>query len=232
MNNRELAWSILTAPQAAFMELRERPRFLVLLALTLAGTAAILAWYYLFVDFPWLTEHMLNANERMRQMSDAQRAKAAAVMSKTVLLWSSIIGGVIAILVFRLLEAGYYSLAGKITNVQYSFRHWFALSWWTSLPHLLGLVVMAVFLLLTDSNQVGSEELQLLSLNELFFHRPQGEPGSALLSNLTLLHPWAWVLTVIGIRAWSGRSLLFSLLFALLPIVLIYGGWALIAFKP
>jgi hypothetical protein len=231
MNNMELAWLILTSPRVAFMELRERPRFLFPMVLTLASTVAVLVWYYLFVDFPWLAEHMLSANERLQQMPEAQRTKAMAMMSKPVLMGSSIIGGVVAIMVFRVLEAGYYSLAGKITNVQYSFRHWFALSWWTSLPHLLGVVVMAGFLLLASSNQIGNEELQLLSLNELFFHRSMQEPGFTLLSNLTILHPWAWLLTVIGIRAWSGRSLLFSALFALTPIVLIYGGWALIALR-
>lgn len=232
MTNVELAWSILTAPRVAFMELRERPRFLLPLVLMLAGTVAILAWYYLFVDFPWLTEHMLSANEGVRQMSEAQRSQAAAMMSKPVIMWSSMIAGPLAILVFRLLEAAYYSLAGKITNVQYSFRHWFALSWWTGLPHLFALVVMAVFLLLASSNQVSNEELQLLSLNELFLHRTAQDPGFTLLSSLTILHPWTWVLTVIGVRAWSGRSLLFSAVFALVPIVVIYGAWALIAFRP
>lgn len=231
MNSMELALTTLTAPRAAFQEVRERPRFWLPLTLTLAGTVAVLFWYYSFVDFAWLADHLMNSNARLRQLPEAQRERAMASMSRTGLMVSAMVAAPLIIMVIRLIEAGYYSLAGKIANVQYSFRQWLALSWWTSLPHVLGIVAMAAFLLLSESNQIGSEELQVLSLNELFFHRGLGEPGVALLSGLTLLHPWAWALSVIGVRTWSGRSLAFSALFALAPTLAIYGIWALFAFR-
>ena len=231
MNSMELAWATLSTPSAAFKELRERPRFALPLALTLIGTMIVLAWYYSFVDFEWLRDHLLNANQRMRQMSEQQRERAMAGMSRTVILWSSVIGAAVFTLVIHLISAAYYSLAGKITNVQYTFKHWFSLSCWLALPHLFGIVSMVLFLLFADTHQIGSEELQLLSLNELFFHRKIGEPGFALLSNLTLLHPWAWALGVLAIRLWSGRSWPFSALFALLPAIVLYGVWIVLAFR-
>lgn len=231
MNSMELAAMVLTAPRAAFQEVRERPRFWLPLTLMLGGTVVLLFWYYSIVDFAWLTDHLMNSNERVRQMPDAQRERAMASMSRTGLMLSAVIAAPLILMLIRLIEAGYYSLAGKITNVQYSFRQWFALSWWTSLPHVLGILAMAAFLLLSDTNQIGSEELQVLSLNELFFHRGLGEPGVSLLSSLTLLHPWAWALSVLGVQAWSGRSLAFSAVFALAPTALIYGIWALLAFR-
>ena len=231
MSSMELASMTLTAPRAAFQQLRERPTFWFPLTLTLAGTVAVLYWYYSFVDFAWLADHLMNSDARLRQMPEDQRERAMASMSRTGLMVSAMVAAPVIIVVIRLIEAAYYSLAGKIVNVQYSFRQWFALSWWTSLPHVLGIVTMAAFLLLSDSNQIGSEELQVLSLNELFFHRGLGEPGVALLSSLTLLHPWAWALSVLGVQTWSGRSLAFSALFALAPTVAIYGIWALFAFR-
>ena len=231
MNSMELASMTLTAPRAAFQELRERPRFWLPLTLTLGGTVALLFWYFSIVDFAWLTDHLMNSNARLRQMPEAQREQAMASMSRTGLMLSAVVAAPLIIMVLRLVEAGYYSLAGKIVNVQYSFRQWFALSWWTSLPHVLGIAAMAAFLLLSDSNQIGSEELQVLSLNELFFHRGLDEPGVSLLSSLTLLHPWAWALSVLGVQTWSGRSLAFSAAFALAPTLVIYGIWALLAFR-
>jgi hypothetical protein len=35
----------------------------------------------------------------------------------------------------------------------------------------------------------------------------------------------------VGVRTWSGRSWLFSCIFALLPYVLIYGIWAFISLR-
>jgi hypothetical protein len=125
----------------------------------------------------------------------------------------------------------YLTLAGNIFNVRLKFQQWFALSCWTALPHLIGVVAMAAYLLTAQSNQIGNDELSVLSLNELFFNKSVTDKGFAFLSSLTLLHPWAWWLTVVGVRAWSGRSWLFSSVFALTPIVLIYGGWALWAFR-
>jgi len=231
MKNMELAWATLTSPTAAFAELRERPRALLPLLLILLGTVIVVAWYYASVDFPWLVEHLLDADPRTRNMPPAARAKAMGVMRLPILMGSSVIGAALVVMLMRGAEAAYFSLAGKITNVQYSFRHWFALTCWTALPHFFGILVMAGFLLLSPTNQIGTEELQLLSLNELFFHRTMGQPGYALLSNLTLLSPWVWTLTVIGVRTWSGRSWLFSTFFALLPQILIYGIWAAFALR-
>lgn len=231
MNNIELAWSVLSTPRAAFAELQERPRFWFPLLLTLAATVAVLVWYYAIVDLPWLAEHLMSGNEQLQRMPEAQRERAMAAMTRPMLMGSSVIGAVVIITVVRFVEAGYYSLAGKITNLQYSYRQWLALSCWSSLPYLLGVLVMAGYLIAAPSKQIGNEELQLLSFNELFFHRSVGEPGFALLSNLTLLHPWSWFLTVLGVRLWSGRSVQFSSLFALVPIAVVYGVWALIAFR-
>jgi hypothetical protein len=85
--------------------------------------------------------------------------------------------------------------------------------------------------LTATSNQVAYEEVSVLSLNELFFNKSVTDKGFTLLSSLTLIHPWAWWLTVVGVRVWSGRSWQFSSVFALAPIVLVYGGWALWAFR-
>ena len=231
MKDLALAWAMLTAPTAAFNELRERPRSLLPLLLILVGTVGVLAWYYAMVDIDWLADRLMDATPRTRNLPEAERTKAMAVMNRPFLMGSSVIGAAIVLLLMRVGEAAYFSLAGKITNVQYSFRHWFALACWTAIPQFLTVLLMVGYLLLSPTNQISNEELQLLSLNELFFHRTMGEPGYALLSNLTLLTPWVWLLTVIGVRIWSGRSWVFSTVFALLPEALIYGIWSIFVLR-
>jgi hypothetical protein len=167
----------------------------------------------------------------MGQMTDQQREQAGKFMSANFLMWSSVISIVITIPIMRALEAMYLTLAGNVANVRYKFEQWFAMSCWTGLPHVIGTAGMAVYLLTAGTNQISNEELSLLSLNELFFHKSMNERGFALLSSLTVIHPWVWWLSVLGVRVWSGKSWLFSSLFALTPIVIMYGGWAAWAFK-
>jgi hypothetical protein len=227
----ELASALVTAPTKAFENLKEKPRFLFPLLVILLSTVAVLFWYYRIVDFDWLTDRMLSANPQMGKMSEQERAAATRMMSPGIIMWSSLISVVVFLVVARVVETLYYLLAGNVANVRHTFAQWFSLSCWTSLPHVIGTISMAVFLLTSGSSQISNEELNLLSLNELLFHVPVGGKGYVLLSSLTLLHPWVWWLTVLGVRVWTGRSWLFSSLFALTPIVLLYGGWALWAFK-
>jgi hypothetical protein len=111
--------------------------------------------------------------------------------------------------------------------VQKSFLHWFSLLSWSNIPVLAG-TIAAMALLATQSGpvQINPSELQMLSLNELFFHLGPSEPGYALFSALSLLSLWTWALAIIGVRTWSDRSWIFSAVFVLLPFVLIYGAWA------
>ncbi len=174
-------------------------------------------------------EHILSGTRGAAQMSEEQRAKAVEAASRSFMLGSSVIGAGVVIVARILLEALYYSLAGKVTNVERSFRHWLALAAWTAWPALLGVLASAAVLLAADTNQLGLNDLAVLSLNELFFHVPMGDKGNTLLTTLTLLHPWMWWLSALGVRIWTGRSWVFSVIFALLPVALGYGIWAAIS---
>ena len=229
MKNTEIAWAVLISPSSAFAELQERPRFWFPLLAIILSVVALIAWYYSVVDIQWLMEQMLSSNPRAAQMTEAQRTQAIEHTSRAMMLGSSVIGGAVVVAAIKLLEALYYSLAGKVTNVERSFRHWLALASWTSLPSLLGVAASAVLLLAADTNQIGNGELATLSLNELFFHIPLGGKGNTLLTTLTILHPWMWWLTALGVRVWTGRSWTFSTLFALLPVLVGYGTWAAIS---
>jgi hypothetical protein len=149
-----------------------------------------------------------------------------------MLLASGVIGTAIGLPMVLAVQAAYCMLAGKITNVQKSFLHWFSLLSWSNIPVLAG-AVAGMALLATQSNpvQISPSELQMLSLNELFFHLGPSEPGYSLFSALSLLNLWTWGLAIFGVRAWSNRSWTFSAVFVLLPFVVMYGAWAFFALK-
>lgn len=229
MKNTELAWAILVDPRTCFAALRERPRLWFPLLVTMASSAVVVFWYFSIVDFAWLREQMMSGNPRLEELSEAEKAQSDAMLTRNVLMGTSLAGVVIGIPLMRLLESLYYLLAGKLANVQQPFRSRFSLACWTGFPLLLTVLAMAAALLIQENGQVTLEGLQLLSLNELLFRVPAGSRWHSLLSSLTILHPWVWWLTVVGVRVWSGRSWMFSSLFALSPVALVYGAWALFA---
>jgi hypothetical protein len=231
MNNLALAAAMATAPSTAFAELREKPRFWFPLILVIVTTAAVVCWYYSIVDIEWLKDTVFANTDRLRKLPEADRAKALAVIGRNTMRWGSVIGASIGMPIFLTLQALYLLVAAKVTKLPQGFQHWFAFSCWTALPLVLGAVVAAILLAISPNAQISPGALQPLSLNELLMHRPQGSPGQTLFDSIGIPGILAWVLAIIGVHTWSGRSWLFSCVFILLPVVVMYGIWAAVAFR-
>jgi hypothetical protein len=232
MNDTALAWNLVTAPSTTFSELRERPRFWFPLVLLTVASAALTFWYYNVVDIPWLRDLMISGNERLANMPAEARARMSAAMSRNGMLIGSVVSNLVILPAVYALQAVYYLVAGKVAGISLSFKHWFTMATWSSLPALIAILAGAAYLSTESSPlQVGPTQLQVLSLNELFFHIPMSGRGATLLGSLTLITPWAWALSTICVRTWTHRSWLSSATFALLPSVVVYGCWAVIAFK-
>ena len=231
MNNLALAAALATAPSSAFAELRERPRFWFPLLLLVLTTVGMCYWYYSVVDIEWFKDAMFSNNPDIQKLPEDQRAARMAMVGRNTLLWGSMVGAIFAMPIFFLLEALYLLLAAKVTKLPQGFKHWFSLSCWCSLPMLLGTVVAAILLLLSENAQVSPSVLQPLSLNELLLHRPIGSPGHSLFESLSIPTLLSFVLMMIGIRVWSQRSWAFSATVTLLPWVVIYAVWAFLAFR-
>lgn len=231
MNDLILAGKVLVSPGEAAVEIREHPRFFFPIMLIVAATVAQLFWYYNVVDIEWLKDHMLGANERINAMTPEARERMFANMTRPTMMWSGIIATAVALPLVFALVAAYYLLAGKVTNVQASFRQWFALSAWSGLPALIALLAGAAVLIAKGANaQLGPSDLQVSSLNELFFGRTPGEAGYQLLMSLNLFSFWSWSIAIVAVQRWSNRGWGFSAMFVLLPIIVIYGTWALVTF--
>lgn len=231
MNDVALSVALATAPSSAFEELRARPRFWFPLLILVASTVGLAWWYYSIVDVEWFKDMMFSNNPAIQALPEADRAARLSMVTRGTMLWSSVIGGALALPIAFLISSLYLLLAAKVARLPQGFKHWYAFSCWSSLPMLLGTVVAAIFLLMSDNGQINPSMLQPLSLNELVLHRPMGSPGHGLFESLNLSSLWSWILMIIGVRVWSQRSWTFSSLFILLPAVVVYGVWAFIAFR-
>ena len=109
--------------------------------------------------------------------------------------------------------------------MQRSYKQWFALANWTSLPGVLA-VLPAIPLLLTSksvADRMPPPRSRRCRSTSCSFTAPWVSPGYQLFTNLNLIQIFTVFLVVLGIKMWSGRSWLFALVYALLPVVVIGG---------
>lgn len=233
MNNAALSVALATAPSSAFEELRQRPKFWFPLLLLVISTTAVAYWYYSVVDIDWFKDIMFGNNADIQKLPEAERAAATGMVTRTTLLWGSVVGIVFAMPIVYLLWALYWMLGAKVTRFPQGlgFKHWFAFTCWTSLPGLLSIVIAAIYLLMSDTPQLSPSVMQPLSLNELLLHRPMGSPGHALFETLSIPLVLSTILVIIGVRTWSQRSWSFSVIYSLVPAFVLYGVWAFFAFR-
>ncbi|MGZ8291187.1 MAG: YIP1 family protein, partial [Telluria sp.] len=205
-----------------FASIRERSHTWLPLLAVMIGTALMFYWYFQTVDSAWLMNHTLASQP---DLTEAQREAAQSMMSPSTMGWMSIGGVLVGTPLVYAVYALYYLLAGKFLGSDISFGKWFALTAWISLPRLLVLPLMAMQIM-TSGGQVPMEDLTMTSLNFLVFHLPMSHPWAGLLSNIDLTLVWTVVLSVIGLRVWTNRSLATCITVTLLPLVVIYGLWA------
>lgn len=213
-------------PVKAMQAVRERSMIWLPLLLMTVGIAAMMAWYYQMVDFPWLQDQMLAASGQ----TDPKALEAArGFMSRGFMSSIGLISVLIGIPVMLLLISVYYLLAAKVISNDIGFGKWFAFSTWTAVPTLLAIPLMAVQILMSSNGQLAPEALNPLTLNMLVFHLPATSPWAGLLNAINVTSLWATVVAIIGYKVWTEKSTATSAFVVLLPQVVIYAGWAVIA---
>jgi hypothetical protein len=214
---------ILTAPAAAFARLKQDPTFWAPLLLLMVMTIATTCGYLLLNNEGFVRDQMIEQASNFREMTKEQRAQVEKSVETVSLTTQAIVSSVaIAIIVPIVLtiSATYLSLVSKFGSAQLSFRHWFALACWNTVPTFFSNLA-AILVLLTDANhQVPQGDLQVLGL----VHLLNLNIHSQTLEQFGLMQIWGLVLGVIGYRQWTGTSWLNASLIALAPTVVIYGG--------
>lgn len=233
MTNLGIAQALAFEPRKAFAEIAERPRYWFPLLVLLVATLGTSLWYLSIVDMGWLIDQQLHQSALASNLTEDQIAQQVQAAQGRRGLQMGISGVAILFLVpvIMLIFALYNFLVGKMVGFERSFRHWFSFVTWTALPGALAVIPAAILLSTTESTQIPQQALKTLSLNALFFHRAAGEPGFSVLSNFDLFALASLVLSLVGVKVWSGRSWLFAGLFVGIPWVLIYGPWAYFSFR-
>ena len=217
---------IVASPGKALDEIKHHTAWLwwpLLINMLLA--AGLFIYFYGWVDFPWLVE------ETIRQMPAENRAEGAeairSFMQPGTSTWTSVIAVVIVSFIIYTLQATYLHLVNKLTSgADIGFGSWFSFAAWTSFVGVFGTLAAFATIFMSDSNQLSTQGLQVLSINSLLVHAGPGEPWFTWASSLTLVNFWTVFLMSIGFSRWTGASMMKATIIAALPWVLIFGIWA------
>lgn len=211
--------NVFLEPSSTFARLKAKTHAWLPLALLIVLTVGVAYWWVSTVDFPWLVDRMAETQTKP-EMQAAMRH-----MTQKSMLVSTLIGGVIGSLLIYALSALYYLIAGKVLGTGIGYGKWFGFSVWTSVPSLLA-VPLSVFQIMSSGGRVLAEDLNMVSLNYLVLHLPPSHAWAAFANGVNLTSVWCIFLSVIGLKAWTGRSTGTCVTVALLPYVILYGLWA------
>jgi Yip1-like protein len=220
---------IVAAPGKALDEIKLHTSWLWWpLLITMLLASGLMIYYYSWVDFPWLVE------ETIRQVPAESRAESADVIRKFMSVgtstWTTVAAIVVMSLVIYTIQATYLHLANKLTTgAEIGFGQWFSFSVWTAFVGVFGALAAFVVIFMADSDQLATQDLQVLSLNSLLVHASAGDRLFTWASSLSLINFWTLFLMSIGYARWTGAGIVKSTIVAVLPWVLIFGVWGLMA---
>lgn len=218
--------NMLLSPNLAWQQLREKSLIAPALLLQIVLTSAAIYLFYSGMSAEWLVEQqLLQAGD----LTPAETEQARAMMAQTA-AYTPIIG-VVSVVVMSLLMhaifAGYYHLIGKMAG-NFNYSQWFAASVWSQMPLLLNMIGLMLLTLLADNPNLPLSTANYASVNQLLLQLPSSHAYFFLTENLNLFYFWQVALLTLAFRQWCQFSLTKALLLAALPLVLIFGTWALL----
>ena len=217
---------IVAAPGKALDEIKLHTSWLWWpLLITMLLASGMFVYYYSWVDFPWLVE------ETIRQVPAESRADSADAIRQFMQpgrsMWTTVTLIVIMSFVIYTIQATYFHLVNKLTTgADIGFGQWFSFSIWTAFVGVFGALAAFATIFTANSNQLSTQDLQVLSINSLLIHASAGDPWFTWASSLTLINFWTFFLMSIGFARWTGAAMMKSTIIAVLPWALIFGIWA------
>lgn len=214
-------------PAKVFTAEKDKPTFLLPMAILVVLSAAMILAYYLRVDPVWFQDFSLTMMGQ--EMTPAEIAQIKQVMPGAKVqgyigAGSTLIFVPVVYAIFGL----YFFLAGKIAGAGMSYKHGLSLATWSAMPTALGALVGTIGAL-TMAPQTPLHAISLTRIDPLLVQLPFDHALSALAKSFDLLGLWALALGAVGWKTFTRSGWGSAVLVAALPSVLIYGIWLLIA---
>jgi hypothetical protein len=215
--------NIFVEPKKALIDIKGHARWLWYpFLIMMLVTTAFGVWYYMTVDIGWMADQILSTMSAKMDADKLEQVRHSFTRGR--FLFGAIIGGTVVIGLIYVIQALYLFLVSKVAGYEVQeFGKWFSFTAWTSFPAVLAPVAQTVSYLFSPNKQVSLYQLDVTSLNTLFFHLPMQSHWFTTVYSLRLTLFWTLGLMVYGFSIWTRKSLPKSAVVVLAPYVIIYG---------
>jgi hypothetical protein len=225
----QLFIDIIAAPKAAFARLQEQPNWTLPFFLLIALSCLLTFGFFQHNDEGFIKNYIIDqalaGNTDMPAAAQKQIEDNIDNMSVGRLSVFSTLGAGLAVALLSLFYAGYLLLASKLTKVRFGYSHWLALTTWTVVPTIIGMVVSLALLFSDTTGKFSQAQLNPFSITGLL-----GMAGNNQnLDQFSVLSLWSLILAAFGFQQWTKSDWFTAIAITWAPYLLIYGGLALTA---
>jgi len=211
----------LVDPASQFPRLAAHPRFAAPVAVLLAGTVGLTAFYYARLDYAWFTDHLIAAHPLVRRLGATGSLRLDAAM----LLGPAVVSAALTSLLGWIAIALYVAFLGAASRRPLPLEPCLAVAAWVQVPYIAALVPSAVRVAMQGDGRLAPDQVDPTTF-AMLFGLPADPlwPGLALHGSLADL--WAWALLAIGLRSVLGLRWGTSIATVLGPMLLLKIGLA------
>ncbi len=222
---------IYLSPSKAFNGLKEAQGWSWIAYLLVIGfSAASIYLFYTTVDQNFLLEQQI---ENLPASLSGQEREAAIKQMEQFSgsqFWIAIISPIIGITIFNAILALYYTLISKIDpKSDVNYGDWFGFSLWTMMPAIINSIGVIILVVSANTDQLSQTLFNYASINQLVINLDPKSAFYTLAENFGLFTIWGMILTIIGLMSWTNFTQNQAIIYGLLPSVVVYGVWFLIA---
>lgn len=217
---------IYVSPKSLFDSLSTKKGWsLIALALLLVANVGVMYAFYAGMSPSWLVEQQMAAIAH--ELTPAEIDNTRAAMGQMAANTKYIVAASMLVMTPLMLAiiAGYLMLVGN-PGQKRPYGDWYAMAVWTSMPGILNMLGLAILVLLSNTPDMPLSTANYLSLNQLIFNLAPGDKWFSWAESFNLVYLWTIGLTAVGLKSWSGYATGKALLFAALPLLVIFGLWA------
>jgi hypothetical protein len=215
--------NIFASPAEVFQSLREKPGFLVAWLLISFATALVQLLYFSGVDIAWFFEEQLLANPNTTQDQAEQGLRFLTSIPQAGLAIVFALIAAFFITVLYLIQALYFKIASQFTKDGLTYKHFFSLICWASMPVLLTSLASIVRILTTDISLMPQTDVNPLTFWRLLDLDPLGAGTlDAIVMSTDVMAVWALALLIVGYKIMSGKDWATAVIVAIIPTALIF----------
>ncbi|MEE2022860.1 MULTISPECIES: YIP1 family protein [Alkalimonas] len=193
--------------------------------LLLVSSAFASWWLFQGMSPEWLVEQQIAASAHKMTPAEIEQSRALFGQMADKMPLIALGSAIVMTPIILALLALYLMLVGN-PGTKRAYGDWYALAVWSYMPYLLVMLGLMVLIAVSNDPNLPLNAANFLSINQLLLGLQPGDAWFAWADNLNLIYFWMVGLMATGLHSWSGYSPVKSTLLAALPLLIIFGLWA------